>query len=321
MESRLGMCEICTHTEAKYTCPGCEVSTCSVSCVKEHKNIYGCDGTRNKTAYVPAVNESVFRSDYGFLEEIANVVEGSHRLGSKIGFGYMPGNISMMMKHLRTAVHDRNMRLWFMPPEFTKRKMNRSFYNFKKKSIEWTVQTIFHSLDNDSHKVYEHKVVEKIPLKNCIEGMLAKEESTWAQFFVTSLSNCTVLLQAEYIKCAEKRFFLMDQEKSLQDNLNHHTLVEFPAFHVVPKALAANFKTITQDEAIEEIETRTKLERQKKEMKMPVDDESSGSESAPEVEAEPVRKIARLDIPEYKDICKIESDSDEDTISGNFFNL
>lgn len=50
---RLGTCEMCSSLAAKYTCPGCEINTCSVNCVKEHKTTYDCDGKRNKTAYKP----------------------------------------------------------------------------------------------------------------------------------------------------------------------------------------------------------------------------------------------------------------------------
>jgi hypothetical protein len=42
----------------KYTCPGCGIKSCSLDCVKIHKETMNCTGTRNKTKYVP-------RSQYG----------------------------------------------------------------------------------------------------------------------------------------------------------------------------------------------------------------------------------------------------------------
>lgn len=48
---RLGKCEVCNDQEAKYTCPRCEVKTCCLTCVNNHKKELGCSGQRNKVAY------------------------------------------------------------------------------------------------------------------------------------------------------------------------------------------------------------------------------------------------------------------------------
>ena len=45
-------CGICGESAAKYKCPGCLVHTCSLPCVKQHKNTSGCSGQRDKTAFV-----------------------------------------------------------------------------------------------------------------------------------------------------------------------------------------------------------------------------------------------------------------------------
>ncbi len=41
MISTLGECEICCVAAAKYKCPRCESRTCSLACVKQHKNTSG----------------------------------------------------------------------------------------------------------------------------------------------------------------------------------------------------------------------------------------------------------------------------------------
>lgn len=51
--NRLGPCEVCGTTEAKYTCPRCEVKTCCLACVNIHKKELECDGARNKLLYKP----------------------------------------------------------------------------------------------------------------------------------------------------------------------------------------------------------------------------------------------------------------------------
>lgn len=48
---RLGNCEVCNANESKYTCPRCEVKTCSLNCVKIHKTELECSGIRDKTLF------------------------------------------------------------------------------------------------------------------------------------------------------------------------------------------------------------------------------------------------------------------------------
>lgn len=45
-------CCICDSLEVKYCCPGCGLRSCSLDCVKEHKDTFQCDGKRNKTEFV-----------------------------------------------------------------------------------------------------------------------------------------------------------------------------------------------------------------------------------------------------------------------------
>lgn len=51
---RLENCEVCPNSEkAKYTCPKCEVRTCSLPCANLHKKALECDGQRDKTKFLP----------------------------------------------------------------------------------------------------------------------------------------------------------------------------------------------------------------------------------------------------------------------------
>jgi len=63
------VCEICKNVIAKYRCPRCSLMTCSVVCVKEHKENSVCDGIRDPTAFVDLAHftEMTLRSDLNFL--------------------------------------------------------------------------------------------------------------------------------------------------------------------------------------------------------------------------------------------------------------
>jgi hypothetical protein len=65
-------CQVCGKAAAKYCCPRCDRRTCSLDCVKAHKEATGCSGKRDRTAFVGrgAFDERTFLSDYRFLEEV-----------------------------------------------------------------------------------------------------------------------------------------------------------------------------------------------------------------------------------------------------------
>lgn len=73
---RLGQCEVCAVEEAKYTCPQCEVKTCSLKCNKIHKAELDCTGQRKCTKFIP-INKFTnldLHSDYKLLEEISRLL-------------------------------------------------------------------------------------------------------------------------------------------------------------------------------------------------------------------------------------------------------
>lgn len=71
-------CAVCNSAYTKYTCPRCELKSCSLACSTAHKQSTGCSGLRNKAAYVPmnAYGYGALMNDYVFLEEIGRQVEG-----------------------------------------------------------------------------------------------------------------------------------------------------------------------------------------------------------------------------------------------------
>ncbi|KAG8034464.1 hypothetical protein G9C98_007540 [Cotesia typhae] len=51
--TKLEKCEVCDKIQAKYTCPKCEVRTCSLACCRVHKKDLDCNGIRDKTKFIP----------------------------------------------------------------------------------------------------------------------------------------------------------------------------------------------------------------------------------------------------------------------------
>ncbi|GKV30976.1 hypothetical protein SLEP1_g39729 [Rubroshorea leprosula] len=53
MAKEPAFCEGCKNHPSKYKCPGCSLHSCSLPCVKAHKQRTGCNGKRNMTKFVP----------------------------------------------------------------------------------------------------------------------------------------------------------------------------------------------------------------------------------------------------------------------------
>ncbi|KAJ1477323.1 hypothetical protein T484DRAFT_1592098, partial [Baffinella frigidus] len=45
------VCGVCGDAAAKYKCPRCAKRTCSLKCVKAHKQADDCSGQRNRAEY------------------------------------------------------------------------------------------------------------------------------------------------------------------------------------------------------------------------------------------------------------------------------
>lgn len=46
------ICCMCNSETIKYRCPGCGLRSCSLTCVKEHKDVFECDGKRDRTPFI-----------------------------------------------------------------------------------------------------------------------------------------------------------------------------------------------------------------------------------------------------------------------------
>ena len=57
---------------SKYTCPSCQMKSCSLACINKHKIDYDCNGKADLVAYVDkrSIDEDVVRKDFGFVKNM-----------------------------------------------------------------------------------------------------------------------------------------------------------------------------------------------------------------------------------------------------------
>ncbi len=84
-------CETCAVNPFKYTCPGCLIKTCSLPCVRQHKEATGCTGQRDKTKFVrkDEFTELDFLNDYKFLEQSSQIIDSAKRQAEILGKSYL----------------------------------------------------------------------------------------------------------------------------------------------------------------------------------------------------------------------------------------
>ncbi|KAI2632294.1 hypothetical protein GGR54DRAFT_582971 [Hypoxylon sp. NC1633] len=77
------LCTICHTQSPKYKCPRCGMRTCSLTCVKKHKNWSSCNGERDPTIYIPRrklKTDAGIDHDYNFLTKIERSVEQTEKI-------------------------------------------------------------------------------------------------------------------------------------------------------------------------------------------------------------------------------------------------
>lgn len=79
-------CCVCKSFEIKYRCPGCQLRTCGLDCVKKHKRNFSCNGKRDRVPFVKRgdFNDKIFIDDYFLLEETEQVIERAVRVRQSI---------------------------------------------------------------------------------------------------------------------------------------------------------------------------------------------------------------------------------------------
>ncbi|WVZ14866.1 hypothetical protein V8G54_012432 [Vigna mungo] len=238
------VCEECKSNPWKYTCPGCSLHTCSLPCVKSHKDRTGCSGKRNQTLFVPLskFDDNILLSDYSLLEEVKRVAESAQRMRSKLGI-HSYFKLPHSLKILKNAAGSRKTQLMFLPHGMSKRQKNRSRYDQRKKFISWTIEWRFHSTDIVLH---DHGVDENSSFCSILEKHL--KPGPWNNqlrpFCDVQLDSLKLFIR----KCPEgpkSLFKEIDIKLPIRKQLADIVILEFPVVFVLLPSHRINFEVIT----------------------------------------------------------------------------
>ncbi|KAG5848016.1 hypothetical protein ANANG_G00132380 [Anguilla anguilla] len=243
----LAICGTCGTEEARYRCPGCLKHSCSLPCVKTHKSESGCSGMRDKTAFVPIskFDEMNLLSDYRLLEDTSRLVDSTHRDPL-----ILRPRTTKCAKMLMRNAQRFNLRLKLLPPGFSRRCENSTFFHKKAGQFFWHLKFLFPQSD----AVFtERRVPDDRTLQQILSSYVHPTESEPIRrqrlkaYVHAPPDQVKVFMKAENRNPNCARYHELDLQKSLRENLRFKVVVEYPEFHVTLRDHCQNYALVTQE--------------------------------------------------------------------------
>ncbi|KEP55474.1 zf-HIT domain protein [Rhizoctonia solani 123E] len=256
--STISQCALCSQT-SKYTCPRCDIKTCSLACSKSHKSKDNCSGERDRSKYV-RMNEygwGTLADDYSYLEDLGrNVVTWGRDLSKAKGKAKWK---SPKLEALRVQLAARDVKIQFVAEGMEKRRLNQSSWDPRTKTIYLTVEYVFHLQDSQPIRILTHRNNFSLPLGPSLVAHLKHKSDIPASVLDLISSNDPRILytiarnqlqgqetkyQAPAINIRlgstsaptrpkiRKVFYPFDASRSLQECLKGREMVEYPTIDV-----------------------------------------------------------------------------------------
>jgi len=242
MKRKYPPCSVCNFHVGSYCCPGCGTRTCSVSCCNDHKRASQCSGKRTKSCYVPITNFNTNNlvKDCAFLQDAATMLESSARLLSRHFHERISGS-RMKYNHsstsvLKNACAERGIDWRFCPVNMSIRRDNTTrVVGKKKRQVAWRIRWVF---TRSKQSVVSERVLEDSFPRKILEGILkGKRKNTSSNVptidFPASVSELHVLFPDRSAPANSPRYFRINPDCTLKDNLANTTIIEYPTFLVL----------------------------------------------------------------------------------------
>ncbi|XP_027161446.1 box C/D snoRNA protein 1-like [Coffea eugenioides] len=237
------LCEECKHNPAKYKCPGCSIRSCSLPCVKAHKQRTSCTGKKQYKDVVPLseFDDNLLLSDYNMLEGVKRVAESAQRMRIKM-CGYSHFRLPLPLKSLRSAAASRRTKLLFFSTGMSKREKNKTYYNYRRKYISWTIEWRFNSTNV---VLLDHGIHENRTLYSVIENhlQLGPWKHQLKRFREESLDSLKFFIR-KYPKGSRSPFRQLDINAPIREQLANLVILEYPVIHVFLPSQSYDFEVI-----------------------------------------------------------------------------
>eukprot|EP00960_Hanusia_phi_P004731 137613-Hanusia_phi.AAC.1 len=210
-EKSMIICEMCSKTEAKYTCPACFKKTCSLECVREHKRQFSCSGKRDVAEYknLSEFRDADLQSDFHFLMDTERIADNAHREGYKEKL-YVKNKTPQHLQQIARYARRQGVNMVIMPISFKRRKENTSCFCHDRKLMLWKLELVFH-LD-EPLTVSEDRVPDSTSLREILSKYFNNSSTQEASvrcklqsFQSMDLNDLSLLLKVEPSKVSPPR--------------------------------------------------------------------------------------------------------------------
>ena len=250
------LCEICKKEEYKYNCPKCKLKTCSVTCVKNHKKKYGCDGEKDKFKKLSKQSEyteQVFHRDINFLNTAINDINMSNKKVYNLTEETDTSQNRTFKTFKRILKKFRDINYFKSPLIMECNKVNKSYSDTNLKKIFWTVKfnfldeklfyisdTTFDGDETDLKKIIEYlgKNKQSIDEKNVGVLNIIKDEDWYNKYnFYLKMDIYSLNLEEKkkYFYYNKYYYSSCDLNININELLKGKNVYEFPEFYLILK--------------------------------------------------------------------------------------
>lgn len=194
------------------------------------------------------MTDTDFMSDYCFLEECTRYVADRKRDKIKSYTSFNKRLPAGQFK-IREAARERGTKLKFLLSNFTRNACNTSTYDRDTKVINWRIEWIFPNAE--SWRIVDEKCSENEKVIDLIEKhfntSLEVDRKHLVYYQSRGIAGLTFLLKAEGVKKCKNRFYEIDVQMNLKENLKGKTIVEYPVIYVVFSDVARDLFDVIDD--------------------------------------------------------------------------
>ncbi|MES1911363.1 MAG: hypothetical protein MHM6MM_003805 [Cercozoa sp. M6MM] len=139
---RFGQCRMCKERQAIYCCPKCLLKTCSLQCVREHRQRFQCSGKRARTKFAPVaeMTTNTLQHDFDFVASVSEQVDRRRRRPVLREYSRTSTALQILR---RNAAFRRGILLLTVCAGMSRRRENTSYFDIGRQELSWRVELRF----------------------------------------------------------------------------------------------------------------------------------------------------------------------------------
>ncbi|KHC65801.1 hypothetical protein MGE_02107 [Candida albicans P75010] len=306
-EEETTVCTICHENKSKYTCPACEIKTCSLSCYNKHKYERDCTGKVDSNKYLNrnelAADPVHLNRDYNFLNNVdrkihvgkedivksaKNVFKRTRNQSQASGNKRYKRNEEDNTDKRITAVKKifsndpnisikrENILIVSLPIGMSRSNTNKTGFDKKLNSFVWTIEWIMLNEQGEQvTKFISYRLKESLVLQDSVPMNIINNK------FTKPVEKCYLKFYLHDVIHKDKMIRLNGGDK-ISDVLKDKIVLEYPTIYVAANDECLQDRIIDSLQLAEEEEddTTDSSEDDSSDSESDDDDSDSGSETS-----------------------------------------